>query len=594
MPDLTSTQTPTVEKQHRVTSVESKSRQVTSAIKFPKVLKSLHRKPDRVHHHHKVSNYLEDLLNCPVCMEEYTPGGKGGRQPFFLTCHHSLCGMCLAKLTKTHHQAKEMREVSCPECREVTLVPPGGLTQNFYLVSLLETRAARLRRHPSVAMEGCSSHSLTHLTSVLATSTSTFSSTSARLSTLLQRRAGEQGEAAKGLRDAVVVLDAASKSLRGQLETKLEMSTLAHATAVSLLTEVDQMSTRVGNELRKDNTTTKHHNNNNNNNHNTDSSIHASSSSSSIHANTNNNKGLNRALSTPGVTKEDATTTTSKRKKHMRKSRSDLTDLVVTLNTGGIYPALTDDLNLELTCFPIPKNTTHNTTTTNTNTTTTTTSSSSSSTPSSPSLTTTSSSSRHSSCIPPPSTPSYPTFTSALPSTITSPPSTSQHNTNTNSPLSFPSFPPSKSVSLASTPTSTPPTSPYLSSFSSSSMTPSLDALTCQEQEAKILLLRKCVQALEGMEAALMDGCEDEKNREGNLIHPPLEPTSGTHLCNPTLEPTYGTHLWKPTYGNPPLELISVTHLWNPTSGNPPLEPTYGNPPLEPTSGTHLWKPTHL
>ncbi|KAK4297273.1 hypothetical protein Pmani_030295 [Petrolisthes manimaculis] len=205
MPDLTSTTTtttnkptpPAVEKQrHRVTSVESKSRQVTSAIKIPKVLKSLHRKPDRLHHNH------------------------------------------------------QKREVCCPECREVTSVPSGGLTQNFYLVSLLETKAARLRRHPSsrlrmwcgtcdsVAMEGCSSHSLTHLTSVLATETSTFSSTSARLSTLLQRRAGEQGEAAKGLREAVVVLDAASKSLRGQLETKLEMSTLAHVTAVSLLTEV--------------------------------------------------------------------------------------------------------------------------------------------------------------------------------------------------------------------------------------------------------------------------------------------------------------------------------------------------------------------
>nr|XP_045596693.1 uncharacterized protein LOC123757237 [Procambarus clarkii] len=211
----------------------------------------------RLHHQE-----LHDLLSCPVCLEEYQTEKQGGREPLFLACHHSVCRVCLPKLIKVHPSktdrinSKDVGELSCPECRLVTLVPPSGLSQNFYLVSLIESGrkkakgvSSRLRMWcrecDTVALETCAGHHLTHLTAVLATSLTTYTTTCARVTTLLQVRARKNGEEVQEVKEALEQLDRASTSLRRRLVAHLDHATLAQATANSLLHEVEDMNRQV-------------------------------------------------------------------------------------------------------------------------------------------------------------------------------------------------------------------------------------------------------------------------------------------------------------------------------------------------------------
>lgn len=55
-----------------------------------------------------------NLLECPVCYEQFkTP-------PKQLPCKHTLCESCLHGLVKYNM-------IACPECREVSQVPTGGV-----------------------------------------------------------------------------------------------------------------------------------------------------------------------------------------------------------------------------------------------------------------------------------------------------------------------------------------------------------------------------------------------------------------------------------------------------------------------------------
>ncbi|XP_069945974.1 uncharacterized protein [Cherax quadricarinatus] len=203
---------------------------------------------------------LVDLLSCPVCLEDYQVEGQGGREPLFLACHHSVCRVCLPKLIKvqpgkTERNNKDVGELSCPECRLVTLVPPSGLSQNFYLVSLIESgrkkpkELSRLRMWckecDSVALETCAGHHLTHLTAVLTSALTTYTTTCARITGLLQVRARKKGEEVQEIKEALEQLDRASTSLRRRLVAHLDHATLAQATANSLLHEVEEMNRQV-------------------------------------------------------------------------------------------------------------------------------------------------------------------------------------------------------------------------------------------------------------------------------------------------------------------------------------------------------------
>ncbi|XP_065911479.1 tripartite motif-containing protein 2-like [Dysidea avara] len=67
------------------------------------------------------------LLNCPVCYEIY-------KKPKYLPCHHSYCEKCMEKL-------QTGSDIICPECRETSVVPAGGvkeLPNNFFINRLLD------------------------------------------------------------------------------------------------------------------------------------------------------------------------------------------------------------------------------------------------------------------------------------------------------------------------------------------------------------------------------------------------------------------------------------------------------------------------
>ena len=70
---------------------------------------------------------VTNLLTCAVCYEMY-------KKPKYLSCHHSYCEECIAKLSKES-------KVICPECRETSTTPPGGvkdLPNNFFIDNLME------------------------------------------------------------------------------------------------------------------------------------------------------------------------------------------------------------------------------------------------------------------------------------------------------------------------------------------------------------------------------------------------------------------------------------------------------------------------
>ncbi|KAK7471337.1 hypothetical protein BaRGS_00036012 [Batillaria attramentaria] len=64
-----------------------------------------------------------DMLKCGVCLERY-------RRPKLLPCFHTYCQRCVEKLAGTKPS------FSCPACRTVVVIPPGGaanLQVNFYI-----------------------------------------------------------------------------------------------------------------------------------------------------------------------------------------------------------------------------------------------------------------------------------------------------------------------------------------------------------------------------------------------------------------------------------------------------------------------------
>ncbi|XP_072307365.1 E3 ubiquitin-protein ligase rnf152 [Eucyclogobius newberryi] len=54
------------------------------------------------------------LLECQICFNYYSPR----RRPKLLNCRHTLCSVCLTQMRSAH------KEIRCPWCRAVTLLPP--------------------------------------------------------------------------------------------------------------------------------------------------------------------------------------------------------------------------------------------------------------------------------------------------------------------------------------------------------------------------------------------------------------------------------------------------------------------------------------
>jgi len=66
-------------------------------------------------------------LTCPICYQLF-------KKPKYLPCHHSYCEECLEKI-------QAQTKIICPECREETIVPAGGvkdLPNNFFINRMVD------------------------------------------------------------------------------------------------------------------------------------------------------------------------------------------------------------------------------------------------------------------------------------------------------------------------------------------------------------------------------------------------------------------------------------------------------------------------
>ena len=75
---------------------------------------------------------VDEQLNCSICLDTYA-------DPKILQCFHVFCQKCLVKLVIRNQQGQ--LSLSCPTCRQVTPLPPGGtrgLQSDFRINRLLE------------------------------------------------------------------------------------------------------------------------------------------------------------------------------------------------------------------------------------------------------------------------------------------------------------------------------------------------------------------------------------------------------------------------------------------------------------------------
>ena len=84
---------------------------------------------------------LDDLLECPVCLERLGISSK------VLPCQHVFCRRCLEKWARTH------AELTCPECRVRVNASIDELPSNILLNRILE-RVCQISQQPVAATDG--------------------------------------------------------------------------------------------------------------------------------------------------------------------------------------------------------------------------------------------------------------------------------------------------------------------------------------------------------------------------------------------------------------------------------------------------------
>ena len=104
---------------------------------------------------------LDDLLQCIICFGPFT-------NPKVLQCGHTFCQECLQQ----HHNASQedprrpSASISCPTCREETLIPPRGIAglRHDFKVSQLEEvlrKGKQCNRRSSNTCTPCASQNKT-------------------------------------------------------------------------------------------------------------------------------------------------------------------------------------------------------------------------------------------------------------------------------------------------------------------------------------------------------------------------------------------------------------------------------------------------
>ncbi|XP_065920099.1 E3 ubiquitin-protein ligase TRIM71-like [Dysidea avara] len=87
---------------------------------------------------------ITDHVTCPVCLQTYNI-------PKMLPCQHTYCQQCL-------HNIEKDKTVTCPECRKVTDVPPGGVQDfptNLTINHLIDDFFLRRQDRRKVNCETC-------------------------------------------------------------------------------------------------------------------------------------------------------------------------------------------------------------------------------------------------------------------------------------------------------------------------------------------------------------------------------------------------------------------------------------------------------
>ncbi len=81
---------------------------------------------------------LEQEITCDVCQEHYT-------EPKVLPCFHYYCKECILKLAQ---KTASNKPFSCPECRQKTSLPEGGVEElkTAFFVNRFQSHLSVLKR----------------------------------------------------------------------------------------------------------------------------------------------------------------------------------------------------------------------------------------------------------------------------------------------------------------------------------------------------------------------------------------------------------------------------------------------------------------
>jgi hypothetical protein len=83
--------------------------------------------------HLSKNTLLQELLECPICMNLY-------ETPTVLPCQHTFCKSCIVSLKNSDTAGNIMATIVCPICRESHVLPNGidALTSNYTMKRLIE------------------------------------------------------------------------------------------------------------------------------------------------------------------------------------------------------------------------------------------------------------------------------------------------------------------------------------------------------------------------------------------------------------------------------------------------------------------------
>lgn len=96
--------------------------------------------PSSTYHQPAKSTLLQELLECPICMNLFD-------NPHVLPCQHTFCKKCIVSLqNNTGSGSSPSLTIDCPICREKHTLVNGvdGLTANYTMKRLIELDAIQL------------------------------------------------------------------------------------------------------------------------------------------------------------------------------------------------------------------------------------------------------------------------------------------------------------------------------------------------------------------------------------------------------------------------------------------------------------------